>query len=145
VKLAQHLQPPRLPEVDLTLVGEDARGRLWLGSGLGLELLAEPRQAGAAPPIHFGVERGLVDEEANARAFLAEPDGEVWIGTRGGLVQFDSRRFDGDPPPPSVAVLQLRLGAAELPPQADAAALTTPHDQNTLQLSFSALCAAGCW
>lgn len=54
-------------------------------------------------------------------------------------MHFDSRRFDGDPAPPGVALLQLRLGAAELPPRADAAALVTPHDQNTLQLSFSAL------
>lgn len=133
----QQLGPPRLPEVDLTLIGEDAGGRLWLGGGLGLDLLAAPRRGAAR--AHFGVEHGLVDEEANARAFLADTDGDVWIGTRGGLVHFDAERFQGDPPPPRVALLQLRLGDEELPPPEGPLALRTPHHRNTLQLRFAAL------
>jgi len=136
-RLLQQLGPPQLPAVELTLIGEDARGRLWLGGGLGLDLLTAPRDG--ATRVHFGVERGLVDEEANARAFLADADGSVWIGTRGGLVHFDASRFDGDPPPPRVTLLQLRLGDAELPPPGGPLALTTPHDRNTLQLRFAAL------
>lgn len=138
-RLLQSLGPPRLPDVDLTLIGEDAKGRLWAGSSLGLELLQSPRAATPAPLVHFGVERGLVDEEANARAFLAEADGGVWIGTRGGLVHFDSARFQGDPAPPRVAVLQLSLGGSELGTPASGSTLTTPHDQDTFQLRFSAL------
>lgn len=121
------------------MIGEDAKGRLWAGGSLGLDMLEEPRSRSGAAPVHFGVERGLIDEEANARAFLAEPDGGVWVGTRGGLVRFDSKRFDGDPAPPRVAVLQLRLGDGEPGAQAMDAPLQTPHNQNTLQVSFSAL------
>jgi diguanylate cyclase (GGDEF)-like protein len=138
-RLLQQLGPPRLPAVDLTLVGEDGRGRLWTGSSQGLEMLAHARTASGAAPTHFGVERGLVDEEVNARAFLADADGGVWIGTRGGLVHFDSSRYDGDPAPPRVAVLQLRVGDEEVPPPAGAAGFETPHDRNSLQLRFAAL------
>ncbi len=133
------IAPPRLPDVDVVLIGEDAKGRLWVGGSLGLDMLETSSATERAMPFHFGVERGLVDEEANARAFLADPDGSVWVGTRGGLVRFDSSRFDGDPAPPQVAVLQMRLGAQE-PSSHDAETpLTTPHNQNTFQARFAAL------
>lgn len=138
-RLLQSLGPKRLPDVDAVVIGEDAKGRLWVGGSLGLDMLEEPRSRAGAAPVHFGVERGLIDEEANARAFLAEPDGGVWVGTRGGLVRFDSARFGGDPAPPQVAVLQLRLGDHEPGAQELESALETSHDQNTFQVSFSAL------
>jgi diguanylate cyclase (GGDEF)-like protein len=138
-RLLQSLGPARLPDVDVVVIGEDAKGRLWVGGSLGLDMLEEPRLRSGAAPVHFGVERGLIDEETNARAFLAEPDGGVWVGTRGGLVRFDSKRFEGDPAPPRVAVLQMRLGDGEPGAPATEAPLEAPHDQNTFQVSFSAL------
>ncbi|MDN3918787.1 ligand-binding sensor domain-containing diguanylate cyclase [Roseateles violae] len=135
LQLLQALAPPALPAVDLTLIGEDAAGRLWLGSHAGLELVERPREAQPAL-YHFGVEDGLVDEEANAMAFLAEPDGRVWIGTRGGLAQFDSGRYTGAPPPPRVAVLAASLGGQPI----DAAgAPRVGAEQNTFEIRFAAL------
>jgi hypothetical protein len=77
-RLLQVITPRRPPDVDVALIGEDTQGRLWVGGGLGLDMPQAPRAPGGAAAIHFGVEHGLVDEEANARAFLAEPDGSVW-------------------------------------------------------------------
>lgn len=141
-QVRRHLRPPQLPAQDITLVGEDADGRLWVGGSQGLEMLSAPRRQDPSPPTHFGVERGLVDEEINARALRADADGTLWFGTRGGLAQFDSRRFEGDPQQLSVVLLEARLGEREWPLEAGVQGgepWRVTHRDNVLQATFASL------
>jgi signal transduction histidine kinase/streptogramin lyase len=88
------------------LIGEDAKGRIWVGGGRGVDLLS------AAGVEHFGLAEGLLGEDTAGMAFRAEDDGDVWIGAVGGLVRFDSRLHASLPPrvPPATALLSVTLG-----------------------------------
>jgi len=60
----------------------DARGRHWIGTDNGVAVLEGGRW------ITYDTSDGLVWNDTNAHAFLAEPDGAVWIGTSDGLSRF---------------------------------------------------------
>ena len=59
----------------LYLLGEDRHGRLYAGMGVGLDVI----DGGVIE--HFSTSSGMVGDDCAARAFLAEPTGEVLIGT----------------------------------------------------------------
>lgn len=115
------------------LVGEDAAQRHWLGGPYGIDLLA------AGTHRHLGLAEGLVGEDVASGAFLAEPDGRVWIGTSAGLARFDGRADDhaSVPPPPNVAWIDARLGAQRWTP--GRTGLRVTHDQNTLDVRLAGL------
>ena len=121
---------------DIVMIGEDQQGRLWLGANSGLDLWENPSDPKTAT-IHFGIEDGLVDEEINAMAFLAETSGDVWIGTRGGLAHFYSKQFSGNPPPPPVAILSAKIGSRSIVETTEK--IVVPHGQNTFEISFAGL------
>ena len=60
----------------------DTRGNHWLGMDNGVAILEGDRW------INYDASDGLVWNDTNAHAFLAEPDGMVWIGTSDGLSRF---------------------------------------------------------
>ena len=60
----------------------DTRGRHWVGIDNGVAILEGDRW------IAYDASDGLVWNDTNAHAFLAEPDGMVWIGTSDGLSRF---------------------------------------------------------
>jgi signal transduction histidine kinase/ligand-binding sensor domain-containing protein len=60
----------------------DARGRHWLGTDNGVAVLEGDRWTA------YDTSDGLVWNDCDAHAFLAEPDGVVWIGTSNGLARF---------------------------------------------------------
>jgi signal transduction histidine kinase len=60
----------------------DARGRHWLGTDNGVAVQEGGRW------ITYDTSDGLVWNDTNAHAFLAEPEGVVWIGTSDGLSKF---------------------------------------------------------
>jgi signal transduction histidine kinase/ligand-binding sensor domain-containing protein len=106
----------RLPMDQLIyLVGEDATGTLWIGTGDGLYTLPP-----GGIPVRQTIADGLPDNDTNNMAFRAEPDGDVWIGTSGGLARFDHRSAPAPPAPPTVAILAVRLGDQERVPPFDA-------------------------
>lgn len=74
--------PPRWPSKIYSL-GEDSRGRLWVGTGAGLEIFGPGDRA-----EHVGSSDGLIGEDCNAMAFLADPGGNVWVGTSQGLAHY---------------------------------------------------------
>lgn len=114
------------------MMGEDASGRIWIGTGVGVLMLA-----GGAEE-HFGISDGLVGEDCNNMAFLAEPNGDVWVGTSAGAARFDARAWTGSPVPPETAVLSLKLGDRSwdaLPPAAPA----VPHNSHTFECRFASL------
>jgi len=60
----------------------DVRGRHWLGTDNGVAVLEGGRWT------TYDTSDGLVWNDTNAHAFLAEPDGVIWIGTSNGLSRF---------------------------------------------------------
>ena len=91
-------------------LGEDAQGRLWIGSGQGLD-----RIEASGRVEHFGLGDGLVTEDTNSQAFLAESSGDVWIGTSFGLERFLAGQDLGFPKPPACVILTCKLGGKPVP------------------------------
>ncbi|WP_269533494.1 diguanylate cyclase [Chitinimonas sp. BJYL2] len=127
---------PKMPERDIYLLGETPDGALWVGHTAGLTRFAAP-QASEPHAFRFGLEDGLLDEELNAMAMLAEADGRIWLGTRSGLAEFVPAHFAGQPAPPRVALLSARLGQVGL--QADGREVTVAHRHNVLEVEFAAM------
>ncbi len=113
-------------------IGEDAAGRLWVGTGAGIDLV------GDGVLDHFGASAGAPGDSCNGNSFLAEADGDVWVGTSEGLGRFESARYTGRAAPPRVALLSTTLGAhsSARPPMEG---LETPHDEATLEVQFADL------
>ena len=113
------------------LLGEDARQRLWIGSGTGVDLVDA-----AGRVEHFGRADGLPGDDCDAQAFLADPDGEVWLGTSTGLGRFQGKESQ-PPAPPRTAIIEARLGSHAV--TADEPAPQVHHRDNTLEARFAAL------
>jgi signal transduction histidine kinase len=84
--------PPALNTSQGMFLGTGANGSIWYGTDNGVEVLADQKWR------HYGQADGLVWDDCNARAFFADRDGSVWIGTSSGLSHCRNR-----PRPPSAA------------------------------------------
>ncbi len=109
-------------------LGAGVDGSIWYGTDKGVEVLT------AGKWRHYGQADGLVWEDCNSRAFLADADGSAWIGTSHGLSRF---RQQMHPPidAPIVTVSGAELGGASL--QLNAATTVTSLDRY-LVVHFSA-------
>jgi signal transduction histidine kinase/CheY-like chemotaxis protein len=87
----------------IVLVGTDARGRIWAGTDNGLDVLDGNAWA------HISQNHGLIWNDCNSAAFLADPDGGVWIGTSRGMSHYRPR-----PESRQVAAPKLLIGSASL-------------------------------
>jgi len=107
--LEQHLdQSQGFPARKAYFLREDALGRLWVGTSQGVTFYDGTR-------FHaFSAADGLPGDDCNGSAFLAEPDGDVWIGTLGGLGRFHQQLFEGSPKPPTSFILSARYGEHRL-------------------------------
>lgn len=84
------------------ILGEDAQAHLWIGTNAGVDVWDGEHVT------HFGTSDGLPSSDCDARAFLADDDGDVWIGTSRGLGRFLGAHYPGPPPPPRVTLTALR-------------------------------------
>ena len=116
------------------LVGRDARGSLWIGSGNGVDVLA----ADESRPTHFGRSSGLISEDLDQNAFFAEPDETVWLGTSRGLVRYHPGPATSLDPIPPVLVTEATAGSRRLDPQSRAPARLS-RDERTVHLSWAGL------
>jgi ligand-binding sensor domain-containing protein len=80
-----------------------AGGSIWYGTDNGVQVLTGGKWR------HYGQMDGLAWDDCNSRAFLADGDGSVWIGTSRGLSRF---RRQPMPPlqPPVVRLIETKLG-----------------------------------
>lgn len=124
-----HLDPTRL----IYLVGEDAKSNLWVGCGRGVDLLSPD---GAIE--HFGVADGLVCDNTNNMAFLADSNGDVWIGTTDGLSRFDASAYAGPPAAPQIEVVSFSLGQGSYQ-SIPAKPLEVAFEGNTFEAQFACL------
>ncbi|WP_434385620.1 ATP-binding protein [Melittangium boletus] len=114
-------------------LGEDAAGRLWVGTGAGVMLVGD-----TGPLEHFDSTDGAPGDDFSGNAFMAEPDGTVWVGTSNGLGRFEGARYTGAPPPPRVVLLETHLGPRTFP-RPPAHGLETGSDDTGLEVHFADL------
>jgi ligand-binding sensor domain-containing protein len=77
-------------------LGFDAGKRLWAGTNRGVDV----RDGGSWQ--HYDQHDGLVWDDCDLNGFAAMPDGEVWIGTSGGLAHFlPGEETPGEEDPPA--------------------------------------------
>ncbi len=125
-----------LPDIDIYLIGLDAKGRLWLGSEKGVDVIEKPDSA-SGRRLHFGLAEGLPDEDTDTMAFLADPNGDVWIGTRSGIGHYVAALDGGPPPPPRTVILRASLGGTPVP-TGSGRPVRVPYRSNELDASFGA-------
>ena len=91
-------------------IGPDSRGGLWVGSDNGVDVYADSKWR------HYGQVDGLVRDDCDALAFLAEPDGSVWIGTSGGLSHFRPPVDPRTENAPNPYITEVKAGSLTLDP-----------------------------
>jgi len=131
-QVIEHLDSRISPDRTVYLIGEDARQNLWLGTGRGMDILLP---GGAVD--HFNQVDGLAGDDVNSMAFLAEPDGDIWIGTSSGLAHFNAKAYRGVPVSPRAELLSCRLGGRMLPVGTPAVPVAE-HRENTFEVRFAA-------
>ena len=113
-------------------IREDGRGRLWAGTSLGVTLIADGLiQA-------FGTGEGLPGDVCNANAFFAQANGNVWVGTLGGLATFNAAAYAGLPAPPPSRIFSAQFGATLLAAPFPAK-LDLPHRDANPEFRFGGL------
>ena len=111
-------------------LGTDASGQIWAGTDRGVDVYDGKRWR------HFGSADGLIWDDCNANAFLADPDNSIWIGTSRGISRYQpSERHDAGIPPP-VVITSARLGEQQLNPSQPA---SVSHRDESLFVTFAAL------
>lgn len=85
-----------LAEPAIRVLFEDRRRRLWIGTGHGLFRLSTDLEAPQASDVRPGFE-GLIPgtpelPDPRVNALVEDPNGSLWIGTRGGLLRLSSER-----------------------------------------------------
>jgi diguanylate cyclase (GGDEF)-like protein len=99
-------QRPTITSDQYALIGRDPRGWMWFGGDRGVDVFdgSNWRQ--------YTQDDGLVWNDVAAKAFLAEPDGSIWIGTGGGLSHL--RRMTPIARPPAPTFVSSRFGTRNL-------------------------------
>ncbi len=108
----------------VVLVGKDAAGALWIGTGSGANAFGRDWSGGR----RYGKADGMISEDLDQNAFLAEADGTVWLGSSRGLVRFHG---NGGPPPepaPAVVLTEVRVGDRRLDPFASSGGSARERD-----------------
>ncbi len=110
----------------------DAQGRLWFGTERGVDVVSP------TGVDHFGISDGMPTEDFNAMAVLAEPEGDVWMGTAQGIIRFESGRYLGPPAPPRTHFFEGTLGSRSFIPMSQRP-VEGSHTENTIRLNYGAL------
>ncbi|MBK8792838.1 MAG: diguanylate cyclase [Holophaga sp.] len=132
-KVIEHLDRVFPPEKVIYQYTEDAKGNFWVGTGQGLTLISPDGRT-----EQFGRGEGLLSEDTNAMAVLPEPNGDLWIGTSGGLARFDAAAYKGAPQHPATVLLDCRLGGKVFPVVSPEPS-RVPHAANTFTVKFAGL------
>jgi PAS domain S-box-containing protein len=110
-------------------LGEDRQGRLWIGTGDGVDVVTP------SGIDHFDEGDGFAGNDSAANAFMVDGDGSLWLGESGGATHVFTQFYGGPPHAPRTTFLDGRIGDREV---RDArAGLEVPHDRNALTLEFA--------
>ncbi len=110
-------------------LGFDSRGWLWAGSDHGVDVFDRARWR------HYGRSDGLIWDDCNSNAFLADTDG-IWIGTSRGLSRFRPNASPAGSVPPPVVFTSVKFGDQNVDP---ASIGEIPYRRSSMQVRFAAL------
>jgi signal transduction histidine kinase/CheY-like chemotaxis protein/streptogramin lyase len=128
---AEHVTVANGLHSDKTLfLGFDPRGWLWAGTDHGVDVFDRVRWR------HFGRSDGLIWDDTNSNAFLADANQGVWIGTSKGLSRFAPASVPPPSVPPPVVFTSVKFGDRFQDP---GSMLQIPYGQNSMQARFAAL------
>ncbi|NOX90643.1 MAG: response regulator [Calditrichaeota bacterium] len=117
---------------------EEEDGFLWLGTELGLSRFDKRRQTFS----NFTVNDGLPSNCFVPNAAWKAPDGEMFFGTKKGLISFRPRNFQQNKYLPPVAITSFKVFNKEYRLNTDIAftdEITLKHSDNVFSFEFSAL------
>jgi signal transduction histidine kinase/ligand-binding sensor domain-containing protein/CheY-like chemotaxis protein len=121
-----------LASTQVMFVATDAVGRVWVGTDAGI-LVYDGRRWD-----HLTRADGLIWNDCSNSAFLAEPDGSVWVGTARGLAHARPP-FRALVAPPPLVVTSQRLGDKPIAAADPAGPVVVPYHRNTFQAVAAAL------
>jgi diguanylate cyclase (GGDEF)-like protein len=123
-----------LTRAAISFTRTDRRGWVWVGTDQGIVLFDGQRWR------RFKTNDGLPSNDATPDGFLADPDGSVWLGTRGGLTHVDNPEALPYSTPIDLRVTRLALGGNRL----DARSPSLPWEPNLfLNVHLAQLSAQG--
>jgi signal transduction histidine kinase/ligand-binding sensor domain-containing protein len=134
LNILRHVDSASARSVDeIFIIGEDAQENVWVGTGHSIELRTPQRIE------KFSMRDGLLGDDTASMAFLAEPNGDVWVGVVGGLMRFDAAAYRALPPrhPPPAALLEVRIGDRAW--ETTAQDVQVSHKANSFQARFAGL------
>jgi diguanylate cyclase (GGDEF)-like protein len=108
----------------------DSAGRLWATTDNGINVLEQSRWR------HYGMEDGLIWDDGDDLALSADHDGNVWVGTSGGLSRFAPLHYTIPDPPPPIVLTSIQGGSQAFQPE-DRPVLS--HAQDSLLIQYSGL------
>ena len=130
VKIESYTQTSGLRSDKTLFLKFDTRGWLWVGTDHGVDVFDKARWR------HYGRSDGLIWDDCNSNAFLADADGAVWVGTSRGLSRFRPSPMPVTNVPPPVVLTSVKLGGKTADPSHP---LEMPYQENSLQVRFAAL------
>ena len=128
IKAAHWSTADGLRSDEVVFLGTDTRGSLWSGTDSGVDVLSRDGWR------HYSQPDGLVWDDCDSRAFLADSDGSVWIGTSRGLSHYRPQR-QSQALPPNVTITAAQLGSR---PVASDGGTTAPWSQRSFYVRFTA-------
>jgi diguanylate cyclase (GGDEF)-like protein len=132
-KILEHMdEHSGLASAKVYLLGKDLKGNLWVGTGKGVDVVS-PEGI-----LHFWRGNGVAGDDIDAMAFLAEPNGSVFIGTSSGLSMYRSDAEPEKTAPLQPVLLSASVGDHPLPLGGSAAPSFSSRD-NTLKVEFAVL------
>ncbi len=111
-------------------LGFDANGWLWAGSDHGADVFDHTRWR------HYGKSDGLMWDDCNSNAFMADAQGGVFIGTSRGLSRFRPLESPTPAVPPPVVFTSVKFGDQGVDPTQN---LDLPYRRRSLQVRYAAL------
>jgi signal transduction histidine kinase/ligand-binding sensor domain-containing protein/ActR/RegA family two-component response regulator len=117
---------PHLSSNEVVFLRVDHRGWVWLGEDRGVELFD------GLSWRRYTAGDGLIWNDTDARGFLEDRDGSVWIGTSGGMSHFLVQLAPPLNPPPAPIFVQVGYGSRDLLNKGE---LPWRHDPLTVSLA----------
>ena len=87
-------------------IGGSPAGAVYVGTDRGVDVFYHNTWH------HYGRADGLIWEDTDANGFLAEPNGDVWIGTSRGLSHFHPPKKLSPEAPPKVLLTSIQFGSS---------------------------------
>ncbi len=126
----EHFGPGNGPRSEkVVFLGFDSKGRLWAGTDHGTDVYDGTRWS------HNGRGDGLIWDDCNSNAFLADSDGSAWIGTSRGLSRFKPLTNPVAGVPPPVVFTSVQAGTQMLDPSG----FDLMYNNRSFRVRFAAL------